>query len=545
MDPWAQLTGPDLLLPHSHFWDALWGRREQLSDPRANTSSSVSDSIQEAPVKIETTIADTLPALRASAGAGDYFSGSHDLSREANPFEYQFSGGSASGPPLHTPGGTKLPSVSALTSLTTHAQFWPHDTSLRSGPLSPAMLTGPARDDYFSDAHHARANFPGITPIESSLRSGLTPGGPGLTPGGGGTMFPQTSPGYSGLLATTPGGLEFERTAMNARRASEMSKITSQPQEPTNGLDVKPPQPRQQQRHFDESNVNDAANGLFQLANANHVPQQTNHYTVAPQTVLHATAHPMQHPQDPSHMAHQQQDQSHIGHQRQESNSNQSSGMSEEEQQNKPAPRGKGKRPAQENGNGGRKASGLPAAKAPANKKSKGNNGNATLDEPTSEEEQPDMNKDEYHADGKKMTEDEKRKNFLERNRCAAFFARFLDLTLIDVRRVAALKCRQRKKQWLQNLQSKVELYTLENESLSNTVTALRDELVSLKALLLAHKDCPVSHSQGLGNGGVQQIVDSGYNPHINPYGMALPQHPHMMTANQAFQQQQQQRRES
>jgi len=63
---------------------------------------------------------------------------------------------------------------------------------------------------------------------------------------------------------------------------------------------------------------------------------------------------------------------------------------------------------------------------------------------------------------------------------------------------VAALKCRQRKKQWLANLQAKVELYGTENDALNATVQSLREEIVSLKTLLLAHKDCPVSRANGV-----------------------------------------------
>jgi ATF/CREB family transcription factor len=78
---------------------------------------------------------------------------------------------------------------------------------------------------------------------------------------------------------------------------------------------------------------------------------------------------------------------------------------------------------------------------------------------------------------------------------------------------VAALKCRQRKKQWLANLQAKVELFTTENDALTATVTQLREEIVNLKTLLLAHKDCPVSQAQGLGplmmNG-----MSTGYDHH-------------------------------
>jgi ATF/CREB family transcription factor len=88
--------------------------------------------------------------------------------------------------------------------------------------------------------------------------------------------------------------------------------------------------------------------------------------------------------------------------------------------------------------------------------------------------------------DGKKMTDEEKRKNFLERNR------------------VAALKCRQRKKQWLQNLQSKVDLYSQENDALTHTVNVMRDYIGQLRQILLQHKDCPVTMQQAMGQ---QQLM--------------------------------------
>ncbi|KAL9541025.1 hypothetical protein MBANPS3_009356 [Mucor bainieri] len=73
--------------------------------------------------------------------------------------------------------------------------------------------------------------------------------------------------------------------------------------------------------------------------------------------------------------------------------------------------------------------------------------------------------------------DEEKRKNFLERNR------------------IAALKCRQRKKHWLQNLQTKVEYLAADNEQFHMQANALRDEVIRLKTLLMIHKDCPVNPS--------------------------------------------------
>lgn len=242
------------------------------------------------------------------ANTPDYFSGAHShLTFETNPFEHSFASGAtsaagsaaASGAAQTTPGGTKLPSVAALTSPSgilagVTPGFW---GSLRSGPLSPAMLSGPTKEDYFGDGHHLRGGFP--TPNESSLRSGLTPGG-------GGSMFPEPSPSSQALFTqlasggATPTTLDFHRTALSAAAAqkrdiantSNQSNITSQPQELANGIEVKPPVTSGQ---FDQHDANDAANGLFLLAQARNGPQPpTNHYAIAPQLPVHAQPNSVQ-----------------------------------------------------------------------------------------------------------------------------------------------------------------------------------------------------------------------------------------------------------
>jgi ATF/CREB family transcription factor len=95
-----------------------------------------------------------------------------------------------------------------------------------------------------------------------------------------------------------------------------------------------------------------------------------------------------------------------------------------------------------------------------------------------------------------------------------------LDQILISIR-VAALKCRQRKKQWLANLQNKVEVYGTENDALSAQVTQLREEIVNLKSLLLAHKDCAIGQAQGLNQLPISQFLTNDMGHHQNPYGMA------------------------
>ena len=88
-------------------------------------------------------------------------------------------------------------------------------------------------------------------------------------------------------------------------------------------------------------------------------------------------------------------------------------------------------------------------------------------------------------------------------------------------RSVAALKCRQRKKQWLANLQAKVEIFSTENDALSAQVNQLREEIVNLKTLLIAHKDCPVSQAQGLSGMGMQAFASDMGHPG-NPYGLGM-----------------------
>ena len=240
-------------------------------------------------------------------------------------------------------------------------------------------------------------------------------------------MFPEPSPNTQAFLqmssgVATPSTLDFHRTALSAaaaqkREASQaQQQITSQPQDPTIGMDLKPAAPGR----FDQHDANDAANGLFLLAQtsaAQNGPQPTNHYTMAPQMPAHA--------QTGMQMGGQSNETSPLMGNRNQNGSistqsgrgaSEMSGMSEEnDQQARPNTRGKGKRTSTAVGQANGKNN--TPAKGPANKKGKANNGHAMSAEPPSEDEEQDMSKDEYNANGKKMTDEEKRKNFLERNR--------------------------------------------------------------------------------------------------------------------------------
>lgn len=361
------------------------------------------------------------------ANTPDYFSGQlgASLSLEPNPFEQSFGGA-----PPETPGGTKLPSVAALTSpssvLPGGSGVTPFNWgagSLRTGPLSPAMLSGPA-NDYFGDTHHLRGGFP--TPNESSLRTGLTPGGSG-------SMFPAPSPNSQALFSqlagssATPGTLDFQRTALSAAAAKReqharagqvQQSVTSQPQDISDGLAAAKPEPKVPTGPFDPHD-NDAANGLFLLAQGRNGAQPQTQYAVVSQQVhAHPAPVPVQQPNTSPQMVNGNAS---VGGNSARGVSEAGSAVSQEtEQPARPNTRSKGKRNSSggtaSNTNGRRKADDAPA-KAPATKKAK-TNGNP----PANVSDDMDVSDDESvdKDDGQpkqKMTDEEKRKNFLERNR--------------------------------------------------------------------------------------------------------------------------------
>ena len=242
------------------------------------------------------------------------------------------------------------------------------------------MLAGPQQGDYFDSIGRG---FP--TPNESSLRTGLTPGG-------GGSMFPAPSPNSQALFSSlqnggaTPGTLDFHRTAMNAAARSKNNLFTSNPQESSNN-------------NMDAAHdATDAANGLFMLAKGG----QTNNQFAAANQVSASNA------------------------QDQKQNGADAGGSPDSHEDTKPTTRGgRGKKaaPKAEPANNRRKAEAAPKG---SNKRSKGNSGVAivdpALDPHDDDEDDSDVDDDmdkapTHHPNGKKMTDEEKRRNFLERNR--------------------------------------------------------------------------------------------------------------------------------
>lgn len=415
------------------------------------------------------------PALTTASDTPDYFNSVHNpFSLEPNPFEQSFGTGSG-----ETPGKSLLPPVASLTSPAipgaSSGGGYNWTNSLRSGPLSPAMLPGPTGpNDYFDNIGRG---FP--TPNESSLRTGLTPGG-------GGSMFPAPSPNSQALLqqlqsgGATPSTIEFHRTALAAKKNSGSNAPTSNAKQeeqsgPNTTMDTKAAQAASDP--FTQHDAADAANGLFMLAKGGQANNMQMNQASGMQNETRAAAARR------------------VSQNTNGTSGQEMSGDGSDQEPAKPA-KGKGKKngPKPAAANNRRKADDV--GKGP-NKKAKTN---MMMDSP-SDMDSDDEDLKRLGGDPKKMTDEEKRRNFLERNR------------------VAALKCRQRKKQWLANLQAKVELFTTENDALTATVTQLREEIVNLKTLLLAHKDCPVSQAQGLG-----PLMMNGMQSGFDPHGYGMPQ---------------------
>nr|CAD7397114.1 unnamed protein product [Timema cristinae] len=94
------------------------------------------------------------------------------------------------------------------------------------------------------------------------------------------------------------------------------------------------------------------------------------------------------------------------------------------------------------------------------------------------------------HSEHSSGAEDpqEKRMKFLERNRAAA------------------MRCREKRKTWVQELEMRARNMQVTNHNLVAEVAALKSEVASLKTLLLAHRNCPVT--QALAQESTQRIIN-------------------------------------
>ncbi|KAJ2743500.1 hypothetical protein GGI20_003685 [Coemansia sp. BCRC 34301] len=110
------------------------------------------------------------------------------------------------------------------------------------------------------------------------------------------------------------------------------------------------------------------------------------------------------------------------------------------------------------------------------------------------EDDENNINNSRNMADS--SAEQQRRRRFLERNR------------------VAASKCRQKKKMWIQDLERRADDVTMQNRSLHIAVAQLKEEVLILKNQLLAHSNCGCS--------AVQQFIHPDPSCSIDPARAAV-----------------------
>jgi ATF/CREB family transcription factor len=185
-----------------------------------------------------------------------------------------------------------------------------------------------------------------------------------------------------------------------------------------------PQQQQAQQDPFGQHDANDAANGLFLLAQARDGSQSNNQFAM-PAQPTHAHGLPPNISQETSPKVAKRAARNTSGSlggsiSAQRGISEMSGDMTDSgNEQAKPNTRAKGKKGSAGKGaqaaNGRRKADDTPS-KGPAAKKAKGNNNNVLMDtsmEGMESDDEINVKEEQYHENGKKMTDEEKRKNFL------------------------------------------------------------------------------------------------------------------------------------
>ncbi|ODV80785.1 uncharacterized protein CANTADRAFT_20349 [Suhomyces tanzawaensis NRRL Y-17324] len=353
-------------------------------------------------------------------------------------------------PPLFTPSGRRLPPLglspgSHLTNPETPgSNLWNSLISATNNPSSrnntnngtqPANPEGDAEASahpFSSNQNNGFNQFvnsirkTGLTPNESNLRSGLTPGVinhssfpfnsvPGLTTPGALLNSPMT-PGLLSLLGMTNTGQSMPLANNN---------LQQKPQQPN-------PQLRQEQRG---PNVHEEQQPLPQSMQINQ-PHYDQNNVVPPQALTtenHVGGFAMP-------KIREAEDTSTSPASQSSKRSAESGERENKKQKTEPKKRATGKKVTT-------KVKKDPEAT---------NNGKVESDSP----------------DGGPSSLADKRKSFLERNR------------------VAASKCRQRKKQLIQKMEDELSFYSTGYRELSAQVSQLRDQVITLKGVLVSHKDC-------------------------------------------------------
>jgi ATF/CREB family transcription factor len=249
-------------------------------------------------------------------------------------------------------------------------------------------------------------------------------------------MFPAPSPSTSQFLfgGATPGTMEFQKTALSAARKSHPPLIPPHSaelkSESNTAAHANPghgdaPKPRQPSDPFNADSAHNAANGLYLLAQMGGAPnayQQSSHITnaiqpntmdsspnLAKRAVVNNAASAGRNSAAPNSI----RGVSEMSNDRSESSLEPDSGAP-----SSGGRKGRNTRAKATAATTGKRKNdaGSDTSKANASKKSK-NTRSAMSGSDDAEGDEDEDQQNELRKDGKKMTDEEKRKNFLERNR--------------------------------------------------------------------------------------------------------------------------------
>jgi len=427
------------------------GRSPETSKSESPSSSPVKNATKLPAKELHPPVVEQTPTRFLAACS------KHDL--EPNPFEQSFSGANplsestgTSSPKPSLPPVAQLESPSAGISANEEQYGWSLQ-SLRSGPLSPSMLTGPQESIIFDGRT-------GTTPLPFSSFTDASPGTAALfgaiaTSTSSATSFMNSIPVMSAADPFNRGGV-FTQGVPKPLTDSERKTIStnSGATVSVSGVSTLPTS----QSGVVQPSV--SATNLLGMTNGSNAAAMTTNPLVLNRNLVQDTIMPKTEKDDftqsssnplvvLNNVTHTNGINSNITSQHKGSVI---TGQSMEHDSS-------------------RSASSSPIKSSSRNARRKAEDNLIS--------EQPPVKKNGQKSKSD-MTDEEKRRNFLERNR------------------QAALKCRQRKKQWLANLQAKVEYLTNDNETLQSQAQSLREEILNLKTLLLAHKDCPIAQANGV-----------------------------------------------
>lgn len=414
-------------------------------------------------------------------------------------------------PPLLTPGGRRLPPLglspgSHMIPTTPGGTLWnsllnatntshehdndePHDAHV---PLSghPSVNHGPSNSGSFAQFLGNRKS--GLTPNESNIRTGFTPGGNGhpgfpfnnqlvnLTPNG--ILNSPMTPGLSSLLGLTSQPLNMMQQPMHGQQAmqgpigstqnsalhGEQAQAQAQAQIQAAQLQAQIQAQAQAQAHAQaaqaqaaqaqaQAQAAQAAQAQAQAAQAQARAQAAQAaQTQAPQSVNKPRSQEIKIPQittlEPDSLRESEN---------KEDTSKRSLEPSETPQSKKP--------------------------KTARGRKPKVKDEPPILESPISSPSSPGENKENRK---KPQTEEEKRKHFLERNR------------------LAASKCRQRKKQMVAKMGDELKMYQTGYKELRDQVDSIRDHLLNIRSVIMNHKNCNMLISQLGGYNEMNHFID-------------------------------------